>query len=163
MTVVCVTTEVDTWQDEGPDEDYLRGEPYSWRGSTGGRVSNVIAFIEATEKPQPYYGDSAGKVMDVLPGDVVYAVVAGYSTGDTFGREGGQAKVVDFFQDPDEAERLFEAAKADNDYQFEFEGTTYYRPWVGYFENLDTLEIWTCRVRPDRWSDGPRPGYRSGH
>lgn len=161
MTQVCVTTEIETWQEEGPDEDHLKGEPYSWRGATGGAVTNVIAFIEETA--HPYYGDSHGKDLDVRPGDVVYAVVASYTTGDTFGREGGQAKVLDFFLDADEAERLLEAAKADNDYNFEFEGTTYYRPWVGYFEQLDRLEVWACSIRPDRWSEGSRPGFRRGH
>lgn len=160
MTQVCVTTEIETWQEEGPDADYLKGEPYSWRGATGGAVTNVIAFIEADAKS--YYGDSHGKDLDVRPGDVVYAVVASYTTGDTFGREGGQAKVLDFFQDPDQAERLRDVAKENEAYNFDFEGETYYAPWIGYFENLDKLEVWACSIRPDRWSEGPRPGYRQG-
>jgi hypothetical protein len=161
MSQICVTTEVETWVEDGPDEDYRKGVPYSYRGATGGRVSNVVAFVEG--EAHPYYGDSHGKELDALPGDVVYAVVADYSTGDTFGREGGQAKVVDFFLDSDQADRLREVAAHTQDYRFEFEGETYYAPWVGYFEHLNSVEIWACTIRPDRWSDGPRPGYRRGH
>ena len=161
MTAVCVTTEIETWVEEGPDQDYLKGEPYSYRGATGGAVTNVIAFIE--DEHRHYYGDSHGKELDALPGDMVYAVVASYSTGDTFGRDGGQAKVLDFFQNSDLAERLREVARTNSDYNFEFEGETYYAPWIGYFERLDKIEVWACSIRPDRWSEGPRPGYRRGY
>lgn len=163
MTHICVTTEVNSWVEEGPDDDYLKGEPYSYRGATGGRVSNVIAFV--VDEPQHYYGDSHGKDLDVGPGDTVYAVVAGYTTGDTFGREGGQAKVLDFFTDPDKANRLCAVAQDTVDYSFNFEGERYSAAWVGYFERLDTMEVWECIVRSSRWSsgDGPTYGFRRGH
>lgn len=168
MTQICVTTEVETWQSEGPSEAYEKGEAYSFRGSTAGRVTNVIAFIE--REASPYYGESAGKdIPDVKQGDTVYAVVADYSSGDTFGQDGGHSQVLDFFSDPDEADGLLRAAQADptsddfhNRYSFTYNGKEYNRAWAGYFESLNDLEVWACTVRPDRWTEGPRPGYRRG-
>jgi hypothetical protein len=163
MTQICVTTEVDTWQEEGPDQSYLNGEPYSYRGATGGRVTNVIAYIDS--ETHTYYGESAGKdIPKAKVGDIVYAVVADYSTGDTFGRDGGHSQVLDFFTDPDVADQLLAAALRDGDnrFSFEFEGRSYSKSWAGYFESLNNLEVWACTVRPDRWTEGPRPGYRRG-
>jgi hypothetical protein len=168
MTQICVTTEVETWQSEGPSEAFLKGESYSFRGSTGGRVTNVIAFIE--REASDYYGESAGKdIPGVKSGDTVYAVVADYSSGDTFGEDGGHSQVLDFFLDPDEADELLILASAESTsdnfsdrYTFQYKGKEYSRAWVGYFESLNDLEVWACTVRPDRWTEGPRPGYRRG-
>lgn len=174
MTRVVVTAETRTWETRPADPSD------SWdNGDTAGEVTNVVAFMERAEAH--YYGESHGKDLgDVEIGDTVYAVVADYESGCTFGRDGGHATVLDFFTDPAEAKALAAAAlKPDGqverwaghmvdqfDYSFTHNGQSYYRSWVGYFESLNSLDVWECRIKgvaKDPWSDDPQPGFRTGH
>lgn len=172
MTRIVVTAETNTWTTREPDPDDR------WdSGDTAGEVSNVVAFVE--QEKVHYYGSSHGKD---LPGinvdDMVYAVVADYESGSTFGRDGGHAQVLDVFATAAEAQDLADAAlKPDRkeerwgrmvdvfDYSFTHNGKNYSRAWVGYFESLNRLDIWACRVKAqpkDPWSDDPKPGLRYG-
>lgn len=174
MARVVVTAETRTWETRPADPSD------SWdNGDTAGEVTNVVAFLEATEVS--YYGESHGKELgDVKVGDTVYAVVADYESGCTFGRDGGHASVLDFFTDPDEAREFAAlAVKPDSEgrnwrgdstkvcgYSFEYKGQNYHRAWVGYFESLNSLDVWECRIKgvaKDPWSDDPQPGFRTGH
>jgi hypothetical protein len=164
------STEVETWQEEGPDQDYLNGEPYSWRGATNGRVSNVTAAESGREASHRNYGsESLVKDMpDVAPGDTLYVVVVGYTSGDTFGRDGGHTAVLDAFTDADAAEELAEAASENvSDYQMTHNGVEYYCPWVGYFEHMEECHVWEVVVRKthqySRWNDGVARGFKRGH
>lgn len=172
MTRIVVSAETRTWTTRERDTSD------SWdNGDTAGEVSNVVAFIEGQEVS--YYGDSHGKDIPGLKlGDTVYAVVADYESGCTFGRDGGHASVLDFFATGEEAKALADAAlkpdgKEDRwgrsvdrfDYSFDFNGETYHRAWVGYFESLNSLDVWECRIKghaKDPWSDDPNPGFRVG-
>lgn len=169
MPKVVVSTEVETYQVQGPESDYLRGEPYSYRGETGGAVTNVVAYLESAERS--YYGDGHGKEIEgAKRGDTVYAVVVEYTTGDTFGRDGGQSKVLDVFTDPKEAADLAQRAE-DHDYStdgfgFEHNGVDYYTPWCGYFESLDKIEVWEAQIRGHEFeSSDPHVkwNFRRGH
>jgi hypothetical protein len=164
------STEVETWQEDGPDQDYLNGEPYSYRGSTNGRVTNVTAAESGREESASYYGsESLVKDMpNVSPGDTLYVVVVGYTSGDTFGRDGGHTAVLDAFADPDMAEELMEAAAENTDeYKMTFKGVEYYCPWVGYFENMEEINVWEVTVRKthqySRWDSGVTRGFKRGH
>ena len=165
------STEVETWQEDGPDADYLAGEPYSYRGSTNGRVTNVTAAVSARESTaRQYGGESLVKEMpDVGPGDTVYVVVVGYTSGDTFGRDGGHTAVLDAFTDADAAEELMKAAADDmgRDYKMTHNGVEYYCPWVGYFENMEEINVWEVTVRKtheySRWDSGVTRGFKRGH
>lgn len=172
MTRVVVSAETRTWATREKDDSD------SWdQGDTAGEVSNVVAFLEAREVS--YYGDSHGKeIPGAKVGDTVYAVVADYESGCTFGRDGGHAQVLDFFSDSESAQALADVAlKPDSkkerwgqsvdvfDYSFEFNGENYSRNWVGYFESLNQLDIWECRIKEtakDPWSSDPRPGFKIG-
>lgn len=165
------STEVETWQEEGPDQDYLNGEPYSWRGATNGRVTNVTASLSARDLPYARYsGESLVKEMpDVGPGDTVYVVVVGYTSGDTFGRDGGHTAVVDAFTEANAAEDLMEAVADNKDgaYQMTHNGVEYYCPWVGYFEHMEEVNVWEVVVRKtheySRFNDGVTRGFKRGH
>lgn len=151
MTRIVASTEVEYWQVEPPEDS---DEPYSYRGETGGRVTNVVAEVE--NDIRNYYGDGHGKDLDVNPGDTVYVVVVEYSTGDSFGRDGGQSKVLDIFTTAKEAADLAERATA-HDYNkdgfgFRHNGVDYYTPWCGYFESLDSIEVWDVQVRGPRFT-----------
>ncbi len=169
MAKVVVSTEVETYQVQGPESDYLRGEPYSYRGETGGSVTNVVAYLEETERQ--YYGDGHGKVIEgAAPGDTVYAVVVEYTTGDTFGRDGGQSKVLDVFTDAAEAAALAQRAEEHNyntdGFGFTHNGVDYYTPWCGYFESLDKIEVWDIQIRGHRFESSDTDvkwNFRRGH
>lgn len=89
-------------------------------------------------------------------GDTVHVVVAVYSTGDTFGRDGGQTQVLDAFTDVDKANALrSKAASVSEEFNFTHDGKAYPAPWVGYFEHLDSVEVWGVEVKDfhdyNRW------------
>lgn len=172
MTRIVVSAETREWTTRSPDPND------SWdNGDTAGEVSNVIAFIEGQEVG--YYGDSHGKdIPGAKVGDTLYAVVADYESGCTFGRSGGHASVLDFFTDPEEAKALADAAlrpdgeeerwgrKVDRfDYNFTHNGVQYWRAWVGYFEDLQSLDVWAVKIKgtpKDPWADDPQPGFKTG-
>jgi len=165
MTQVVVGTEIETWQVQAGETS---GEPYSYRGETGGRVTNVTATL--VDETHPYYGDSHGKdIPGAQRGDTVYAVVVEYTTGDSFGRDGGQSVVLDFFTDPQEAADLAQRA-TDHDYNkdgfgFEYNGKDYYTSWCGYFESLDSIQVWDVVIRDKYkdYSDKVEWSFRRGH
>jgi hypothetical protein len=85
---------------------------------------------------------------DVKAGDVVYAVVAVWSTGDSFGHDdASNSEVFGSFQTYEEADKfkteLENIKDHDGSYNFTFEigGRKIYVPWIGYFESLDYIEI----------------------
>lgn len=93
MTNIVVTTEVETWTTRRADPNDR------WdNGDTAGRVTNVAAWIEEDAR-HAYFGSSLSKEFpdDVTVGTTLYAVVADYSSGCTFGRDGGHSSVVDVF------------------------------------------------------------------
>lgn len=146
MTRIVVSTEVEY---SGPFDAEDSSEPYSYRGETWGSLTNVVAAVE--DERRTYYGDGLGKDLDVNAGDTVYAVVVVYTTGDSFGRDGGQTKVLDAFTDPAEAAALAQRATEHDSnkdgYGFQHNGVDYYTPWCGYFESLDSIDVWDVQVR----------------
>lgn len=146
MTKIVISAETETHVTRDPDPDD------GWdNGDTAGRVSNVMAYVETRENH--YYGESACVDLDVPEGGTVYAVVADYESGSTFGRSGGHASVLDAFATFEEAEALVTAALAvpeKDDYSkygFTHNGKDYHRSWLGYFESLQSLDIWDITVR----------------
>jgi len=90
--------------------------------------------------------------LGVQIGQVVFPVLVGYGTGDTFGRSEGNVEIVAVFSDPEKATRLRDAIIADesvrNGSQFDFEGQTVYTySWKGYFESFEWCRVETELVR----------------
>ena len=145
MTQIVVSVETEVWQTRSPDPDD------DWdAGDTAGRVVGVTAWAARDwEKGafRRYRGsDSWEGDLDVEPGGYVYAVVADYESGSTFGRDGGYASVVDVFTDVETADACAQVAENTKDYTFEFQGREYYASWIGYFEYLNDLKVWAVRV-----------------
>lgn len=125
-------------------------------------LESVYASLTGdTAEPGRYWGsrEVATFNLDAGTGDTVYAVIAQYSTGDTFGRSEGLVSVMDAFSDLDEAKNLVEQLtrkpdKKDKGRITEFErtvnGKKYYLPWVGYFEHLDMLRVHAVTVGGER-------------
>lgn len=95
--------------------------------------------------------------LDVEIGDTVYAIVAVYDTGDTFGRDDRRRIVLGLFDRLEDAEIVHEKYQAfvPHDHRseritawgFEHNGTHYYVPWLGYFEQYIDCYITALEVR----------------
>ncbi len=162
--VVGAEVEVQNIGGADPDDDWSRD-------STSGYVSNVTAR-EAKEFEvgafQWYTESWDGELEGVNVGDTIYAVVADYETGDTFGRDGGNAQILDVFATQEEAEGLAAAAlqketralpaysewRRGYDYSFTYNGKEYHRSWAGYFEHLQSLDVWEVVVGGGRKGSG---------
>jgi hypothetical protein len=145
---IVISAEVEVWTSREADSSD------SWdRGDTDGYVSNVWASY--TDDPARYWSDSIVIEEPENFNGTLYAVVADYSSGDTFGRDGGHAQVLDAFADEEMAKALsftaLEHKKQDwrvgYDYNFNFGDREYHRSWAGYFEHLNSLDIWEIKVR----------------
>lgn len=155
---VRVIVETDTWVTEEPEDS---DEPYSYRGATDGRVVDVQVQTTDTPANESWYGDAVFAI-DAEIGDTVYAVVVDYSTGDTFGRDGGYYQVLDVFTSDEDAVNLRQLAEeyddASNGRVFRddltYKGKKYYAAWVGYFEYTNEIAVWECTVSDPRFRSG---------
>lgn len=160
MTHVVASAETESWVTRRADPDD------KWDvGDSAGRVTNVEVVVSQEE--QSYYGSSVGRNLDVNVGDTVYAVAADYSSGCTFGRSGGHGQVLDVFTDPAEAQSLAEAALqiGERDYSFKHNNVEYRADWQGYFESLNSIDVWECTVKPHfayNSFSAPHIGFKRG-
>jgi len=148
MTNIVVSAEV--WRENvgGYDPD----DPWS-RDSTVGGVSGATArtLRDGEDESSYFYGEAWQGDLDAKRGDMVYAVIVGYTTGDTFGTDGGNAEVVDVFADADR-EKAYDLADAIEGFQkgsfgqFESHGKEYYYNWSDYFGGLDSVHVYPIRV-----------------
>jgi hypothetical protein len=134
----CIIPEYKEWNVGGEDPND------SWsRDSFDGEVTGVT--VSSTK-------DYNGVGVESLP---AYAVVVGYTTGDTFGHN-FTATVVDAFETYEEAQGL--AQEIDRvygvweygtrkPYEFEFNGKEYYASWNGYFEHLESVDVFPVEQR----------------
>ncbi len=118
--------------------------------------------VFASEESDPnkissFYSDLFS--LDALPGDEVFVVLCRYSTGDTFGNDGGRVNVMGVFATSDYAESVrsqLEAPESEGkpysssktySYSKTIDGVEYYIPWSGYFEHLESLFVERAIVR----------------
>lgn len=165
--IIEISTEVERWQSVEPSEDFNNGVAYSDRGSEDGNVTNVTAAVATDQTRQPSDYNSVFSMPGVGLGDTVYAVVATYTSGDTFGSDGGQTQVVDLFTDPEKAAELSVVAQAATQFTFEYDDIEYRPSWIGYFEHLDDMSVWELTVKHfhdyDRWGGASSTAFRRGH
>lgn len=128
---------------------YCTREPYDeWDRGDSAREWAVHGVHLA-----PHDGEHALPVdFDVVVGDIVHAVYAVYSTGDTFGHDAGAyLEVLSFNKDAAMAARNCASAKANQgELTIEFDSggvVRRQRPWDGYFESLDYVHHGAYRVR----------------
>lgn len=148
MPNILVGTEVDTWtsRERDPDDEWDAGD-------TEGRVSNVWASY-CEDAPRSWSDSIIIREPENFNG-TLFAVVADYSSGSTSGRDGGYSQVLDAFADSETAEALAKAAlECERDgwrisykYSFTFNDKEYSRSWAGYFEDLNSLDVWEIKVR----------------
>lgn len=165
MSILIGTeTEVYTVVEADPDDEWDNGV-------TEGYVSNVWACLSDKE-PRSWSESIVVDIPGVEVGDTLYVVVADYSDGDTFGRYGGYSQVLDAFTDLETAKGLAEASdqsytedwRKEYKWDFEYNGKEYHRSWAGYFEILNSVDVWKvtvldCAVDPYRVNDYAQ-GYK---
>lgn len=152
MSRVKVVAETNEWvtRDADPDDKWDHGD-------TAGSVSNVYAELtDEAEGEWSYHGELVKELGNLKPGDTVYAVVVDYESGDTFGRSGGYAQVMDVFDDMATAEGLYRECVAYHERDkraakvvqgVQFLGRDYYVSWDGYFESVNDIEVWQLVIR----------------
>lgn len=130
MTYIKFEVCQNTWSTGGRDPED------SWsRDSSDGEVS----IKSAIKVPEDGYEVLAVE-QDVAIGTVVYLVWAQYTTGDSFGSDGGQYELLEVHLNRDDAEKrrtYFENVTHDGTYG----STGAWLPWFGYFEHLDGVYV----------------------
>lgn len=155
---VRVETEVQTWvtRDSDPDDRWDRDD-------TDSSLSDLSVFAVDNESFDRY---DDFEVEGVEVGDPVFVVVCKYSSGDTFGRNDGQIEIMDVFATANEAYKLIDVLENDPSevkskngryietrFSVDYNGKTYRKPWVGYFEYLESLTVersWVQRAQKER-------------
>lgn len=139
------------------------GEPYSYRGTTS--TSWDIRGLKLIEDPNDrsyYVRETTNVGFEPVRGELYHLLYAIYSTGDSFGHDEGRClEVIGVYKDRDIAKEnlhRLELGKPEAKGEFgsmqvllKMEGTNkqqpYYRPWMGYFERLDRLEVESFELR----------------
>lgn len=122
----------------------------SWdRGNTDG--SATVRGVHASDQKGRLYENVPG--VDANVGETVHLLYAMYSTGDSFGNDDGNFVAIAVFKNAEaaiQASSLLEDGpgymqKIMLDASTELE---VYKPWVGYFESLENLAIFTTTLQP---------------
>jgi hypothetical protein len=115
----------------------LSDEEWSCRADE--RTTLDVRKLYAREPTHIFFKDSVEVEPSVLECEEVYLVVARYTTGDTFGTSYGKFHFYSVRATEEEARKDREAINAPAS-----EGD--YRPWDGYFEHLEDVEIHRMRL-----------------
>jgi hypothetical protein len=115
----------------------------SWdRGNTD--TYNDIQGIEIVEKDDWYDLETE---FDLIKGREYYLVYCEYTTGDSFGSDGGRIDFIQLYKTLDKAEACIKDLRGSDDkYSGKIimeSGRTliYGIPWTGYFESLENLDV----------------------
>lgn len=88
---------------------------------------------------------------DFVAGDTIYLVIAVWSTGDSFGHdEGACSEVFGAFKTNAEAEDFARVLASKEKITVEGSYYSLYRPWDGYFEHLNSIEVYPFVVQKAR-------------
>lgn len=137
-------------------QSFYSNEPFGdWYEEYDVQVGQVATLCPSEVRPLgmviEYYEN------DLKEGDIIYVIIATWSTGNSFGNSiNGAVDVCSITVDQERAYRNLNLLKQhrggltsielDNGKTMEF-----YRPWDGYFESLESLEVYEMIV--DRLED----------
>ncbi len=134
------------------DHSHYSDEPYGdWSESFYFEVGDTAIILPESNK-YVYVGSGETELYEgeLAEGDIIFVVIANYSSGDSFGY--ADRKYVDVCSINKDANLAHDNVRSlgsnkpiitlDN-------GTTHphYRPWDGYFESLDSLSVHTMIVK----------------
>lgn len=153
---VGVVAESQTFHNNDGDKS---DEPYSYRGTTNTSwYVRGLVLIDDNDPNRRYVGyhESTPVAFEPERGQVYHLLYAVYSTGDSFGTDYGRCfEVIGVYKDREVAEENLKRLEngpprkygeyAEPTVELKLEGSNkaqrYYRPWMGYFERLDRLEL----------------------
>lgn len=140
--------------DNGDGDD--SSERYSYRGTTSTDWDvRGLRLLKSGEYMGYKRGDSTQVAFKPEVGKVYYALYAIYSTGDSFGHDHANClELVGVYKSRYVADENKKRLTADGAESRRWDNATvelivegvdkphkYYRPWTGYFESLDSLEV----------------------
>lgn len=118
-------------RDADTDDGWDRGDTYTSWDFLGVSLSKNNRWAEYHES-----------LFDISVGDAVFCVVARYSTGDTFGSDDNCSLCfLEICKTKEEAQTLRSELMEANQYSVTINGIVYHIPWLGYFENLNDIEV----------------------
>jgi hypothetical protein len=121
------------------------GEPLTddrWSDRSDTHVTLEVKHLYKSEPKHLFFKDSLDVEPKVLEAQFVYLVVVRYKTGDTFGSSYGNFHFYSVRATQEEAledKVAIESPRGEKDH---------YRPWDGYFERLEDVEIHTMPLVP---------------
>lgn len=142
-------------RDNGDGE--ISNEPYHYRGTT--TTTWEVRGLKLLEDNNQRYSRNIREIVDINwkpeKGKIYHLLYAVYSVGDSFGYDDGRCfEVIGLYQNREVAEDNKKRLQADDDGSrcsdytpilLKMEGTEkahpYSRPWAGYFERLNYLEV----------------------
>jgi hypothetical protein len=106
---------------------YDESDPWSRDSYSGDCWLNNVSIVSTDEY------DTIETLEDYAIGDEVFIVWAVYTTGDSFGTDGGNYELISAHKTYEDAEKSAQIADSEN--------SPFSRPWCGYFESLDSMNI----------------------
>lgn len=144
---ILVSSHCEETSEADPNDDWDRPDTRTYHEVLGARLTRDTGeYVE-------------GLRGSLQAGEKIYALIAIYSTGDSFGHDEDYGfEVVNIFRTKeaaDYARKTLDEAP-DNGYDFkpvQYLNTDgdlidYHRPWTGYFERLTSLEVYELEVEP---------------
>jgi hypothetical protein len=89
---------------------------------------------------------------EIDPDKSYFLLWADYDAGDSFGNDANQVEFIDLFETEEkavEAQKWLEKPESVGYIRENGAGVTLYKPWTGYFENLNSINVDIVRVRTD--------------
>lgn len=115
-----------------------------WSDRTDQHVTLEVKNLFKTEPKHLFFKDSIEVDPKVLEQTHAFLVVVRYQTGDTFGTSHGNFHFQDVCATQEEAEEVAKACHKPRDKN----SKENYRPWDGYFERLEDVEIHGMLLNP---------------
>lgn len=132
------------------DDDFVSTHEYS-RADTNtswdfGNVAYITEDREFVKGREQAYLDHPVDDLDLNGAKIAYVVVAVWSDGDSFHRDNGRhAEIMGVFVDKDDAYDFEKQLKSSEPLIVNLRRIR--RPWDGYFESLDYIDVIHCEVK----------------
>lgn len=101
---------------------------------------------EDNAKKENYWAEAVEVEFKPSVGSQVFMVIPRYSTGNTFGSSHGEYTIHGIYSTLDKAQSVVRFLEAEYE-QYRATKTNFsYRPWMGYFERLENIQIEVLEV-----------------
>lgn len=119
-------------------EIYKGYENLDWPSYEDTYIDWEIVNLTKNDKDKLWSYELVTCDFDIKDSDYVYVVYVRYSTGNSFGSTSGCGHIVGVYKTLEEADKIYNQIL-----NHEFSG---YTPWIGYFENLESVDYQQFKV-----------------